>query len=290
MREIGGNARVWLLVAELVGPARVAAAPALHVVNDCPRLSATEYDELDARLLLLLQSAGRSGAPRVICDEQGAKLEWQGERAVLPEQESLADEAVSALQAWLEPRRGSIASEPRFDDDSPVRVVRPKRTPSGPYGVALGFELEQATGTLKRSLGPVFDFGLPLGPLHLGSREVFRFTLGGQQASLLGVQALLAYGAPFDPAASWGAALRGGGECLVAYPSGGATQVACLPAFGGGLRVARSFGTLGLWMGADLNLRTAALRLDLYQERVETAPLSASLTLGVVINGGGKSR
>src|SRR3954464_16078730 len=61
----------------LLPPSRVAGASG-HVENRCPRLSPAAYEELDARVLLLLNSEG-GGAPlpAVVCSEGGSWVEWR---------------------------------------------------------------------------------------------------------------------------------------------------------------------------------------------------------------------
>jgi hypothetical protein len=84
----------------------------VHVYNLCPRLSDAQYDEVDARVLLLLRSEPRSyPLPAIACDEDAAWLERDGRRFELPGR-SIPDEVVAAMDAELHQGATSEPSEP----------------------------------------------------------------------------------------------------------------------------------------------------------------------------------
>jgi hypothetical protein len=265
--------------------------------NRCPRLSTEEYDELDARALLLLRSAtdGRP-LPTVACDEQTAWVEWAGRRWDLPGIEPIADEVLDVLDATLRaeeaaarrqaaeppPERSrrarpasATATEPALVESPKVRAARVARG----GGLAVGMETELTNG-IGPVIGPACDFASSVGPLLLGAREAFRFAINAREASLLDFQLSLGYGAPLKPGAPLGIVARLGGECLVASPQGGRVQAACVPSADLGGRAARSAGAFSVWVGFDARIRITPLQLGLRDPAV-VGDVSGSFTVGV---------
>jgi hypothetical protein len=269
------------------------------VVNRCPKLSHEEYEELDARVLLLLRgdSGGRS-LPAVVCSEQAAWVEWEDERYAIvgraplvdevvdvieahlqaaPGAQGMEDEAVAAGQPVLERGRGTMPRPPSVVQPADRVALRPADARGG--GIALGIETELASDTIGVASGPAFDFAASIGPVLVGGRESIRFTLSGRRVSFMDFQLLVGYGAPFDPSKRFGLALRGGPEWMVAYPEGNSGQAAVVPVVDLGLRVAHHWGPFGVWLGLDARLRLSRLALRSRGELIAN-DLSGSLTLG----------
>src|SRR4051812_42837920 len=77
------------------------AAPS-HVENRCPRLSTSAFEELDARILLLLKSAGGTRPlPAIICNDLGSWVEWGGKRFAILGRAPMVDEVVDIVEAEL---------------------------------------------------------------------------------------------------------------------------------------------------------------------------------------------
>ncbi|RYZ02126.1 MAG: hypothetical protein EOO73_32920 [Myxococcales bacterium] len=275
----------------------VAAEPA-HVVNRCPRLESEDYEELDARVLLLLE--GESGArslPSVVCTASAAWVEWNGERDAIVGRAPLVDEVVGLIEARLYREARARVEEEALASGEPVlaagagsspplpstvrpadRVaVRPADARGG--GIALGMETELASDTIATTAGPAFDFAASVGPVLIGGRESIRFALSGRSVSFMDFQLLVGYGAPFDPGQRFGVVLRSGPEWMVAYPEGNSGQAAVVPVIDLGLRVAHHWGPIGLWVGIDARWRLARLALRARSDLVAN-DLSGSLTVG----------
>jgi hypothetical protein len=263
-----------------------AAAADGHVGNQCPRLSAAAYEELDARVLLLLKSEGGSRPlPTVVCNDIGSWLEWDGRRFEILGRGPLQDEVVDLLEAALHDAERKADADPRATEDAAIAEGRPMleqgsgAAPRPPAlgqpasrvaqrasdarggGLTLGMETEIPSDTIATSVGPSFDFGTNVGPMILGGREAFRFTVEGRQVSFMDFEAAAGYGAPLDPDKALGAVLRFGAEWMVAFPEGNSSQAAVVPVADLGLRMAHSFGLLGVWLGADAHWRLETLTL-----------------------------
>lgn len=262
MRKIGGNARVWLLAMGLFGTSRTAAAQSHHVGNECPRLTAAEYDELDARVLLLLGSRHDTRRlPVVGCDERRAWLEWAGRRRPLPGRAPIADEALDALED-AQREEAAVDALANLPEPPPVPPesrwrARARRAQGG--GVAMGVEIELGNAA---SIGPGFDLAMSVGPVLLGVREVFRIATTGADGAFLDVQALLAYGAPLRPRAPLGAVARFGGECFAATTRGGTTRAECISLLDVGGRLAFGVGATAFWLGVDARLRFSRFTIN----------------------------
>lgn len=306
VRECHANLLVCVVVfgsCSSLGTPSARAEPG-HVENRCACLSATDYDELNARVLLLLRGEGAARPlPVVICDSIDAWVEWNEQRFDLAGRAPLVDEVVDivARQLDLSEARDAVG-RPALEtmtvgQAQPVIELRPG-TPTPPAagrradpvagtpadarggGVALGIETEVPSDTIGASVGPVFDFGSSAGPLLLGGREALRLSLSGRRVALMDFEAAIGYGAPLDPDARFGAALRFGAEWMVAYPEGNSGQAAVVPVVDLGLRTAHSFGLVGVWAGVDARFRTQVLALN-GRETLRARDVGVSFTLGV---------
>lgn len=283
-----------------------AAAKGGHVENRCPRLSAGDYEELDARVLLLVESeGGSSDLPAVVCTATGAWVEWGGQRFDVVGRGALVDEVVDIVEAQLHAAERQADADPKTAEASAVAAGEPMlqrgngpapappatAQPADPIakraedarggGISAGFETELVSDSIGIAMGPVFDFAASVGPILLGGREAFRFTTQGRQVVLMDFEGALAYGAPFNPDARFGAVARLGAEWMVAYPEGNSGQAAVAPVAELGLRVAHSFGLVGLWFGIDGRMRMQSLSLQ-SRGKLATNDVSGSLTIGVV--------
>lgn len=289
----------WLLVGVALCGSHAVAAETAHVANRCARLTSEQYEELDARVLLLLKAeSGARSLPAVVCTEQAAWVEWEGERYAIVGRAPLVDEVVDVIETQLHRApRGARAEDEAVALGEPVlrqgvgvapplppvvqpadRVaLRPADAKGG--GIALGLETELSSDTIATSMGPAFDFAASVGPVLVGGRESIRFTLGGRRVSFMDFQVLVGYGAPFDPSKRFGVALRGGPEWMVAYPEGNSGQAAVVPVVDLGLRVAHHWGPLGVWLGVDARWRLARLALRSRSDLIAN-DISGSLTVG----------
>ena len=92
----------------------LAAADARHVENRCPRLTAEEYDELDARIQLLLSGEAPSGPlPAIVCADGRAWVEWRGQRLRFFKRGTLVDEAVDLIEGQLHDGERGPAADAR---------------------------------------------------------------------------------------------------------------------------------------------------------------------------------
>jgi hypothetical protein len=283
----------------------VARAQTAHVDNRCPRLSTDAYEELDARVLLLLRGEpGERSLPAVVCTATSAWVEWNGKRLVVTGRTPIVDEVVdiiegelhdddSALETTAEPgeieatapgvpalERGSGAAPPPPPVRQPADRVAVRASDAKGGGISLGIETELPSHSIATAIGPAFDFAAAVGPLLLGAREAIRFSVAGRHVSFMDFQAALAYGAPFDPAAHFGAVVRFGAEWMVEYPEGNSGQAAVVPVTDVGLRLANSFGLVGLWVGVDAHFRLSPLRLRSHGT-LQANDVGGSFTLGV---------
>jgi hypothetical protein len=279
-----------------------------HVENRCARLSQAEYEELDARVQLLLKGEVRSEAalPAIVCGPDGAYVDWNGRRhdivgrlpivdevvdiieGVLHDEERRRDAdprtteegAVAAGQPMLERGAGSAPTPPSSTRRADPVAVSPENARGG--GISVGVEIDVPSKAIGPAIGPAFDFGASVGPLLIGGREAIRFTTSSahRQLSFMDFQGSVAYGAPFNPDRRWGVVARFGAEWMIAYPEGNSSQATVVPIADLGLRAAHGIGSVSLWLGLDVHVRFEPLRLRSYDE-VLTAQVSPSLTLGV---------
>lgn len=272
----------------------LAAAEARHVENRCPQLTAEEYDELDARLQLLLSSEEPSGPlPAIVCEDGRAWVEWRGQRLRIFKRGALVDEAVDLIEGLLHDGERGTAADARAMEDSAVaagepvlrspssdgRRTAPRRRVGG--GTAIGIETELPGASLPTLMGPTFSYAGSVGPIQVGGREAFRFSLGELNALLMDFEGLLAYGAPIDPEQTFGAEARFGAEWLVLYPQGQYALAAVAPIASLGLRAAQGLGAFSLWMGIDGRARVRSLSLPAGDgSTARAADLSVSFTIG----------
>lgn len=276
-----------------------AGAQTAHVDNRCPQLSRATYDELDARVLLLLSGEVRRPLPAVHCSKDTAWVEWEGRRYDLAGKAALADEVVDVVEAQLNAEHGepdrAVAPEP----PAQAATAPPPATPARPGtgrpadrvaqrpsdarggGISLGIQTELPSGSIATAMGPAFDFAASVGPILLGGREAIRFSVAGRRVSLMDFQASIAYGAPFDPSAHFGVVARFGPEWLVLYPEGNSGQAKVAAVSDVGLRLANSFGMVGLWLGIDAHFRLSPLVLR-SRGTLAANDIGGSFTLGVM--------
>lgn len=267
----------------------VAGAAAAHVENRCSRLSEADYEELDARIQLLLHSeVPARPMPAIVCGVEAAWLEWEGKRFRIVGRAALIDEAVDIVEGQL---HGSQA-ETEAREDAAVAAGEPflKSEPAGRGaprkrrrwdaeggGVTVGIESELSSDSIGVSMGPAFDFGGSVGPLLFGGREAFRFGLGERNVLFMDFEGSIAYGAPFDPDQIFGGVLRLGAEWLIVYPDDGTAQATLVPILSFGLRAAKNLGFVSPWVGVDARFRLQPLELA----DVAANDVAASLTIGV---------
>jgi hypothetical protein len=277
-----------------------------HVDNRCPRLSPADYDELDARVLLLVEGEGGSEElPAVVCTRERSWVEWRGQRFDILGRGALVDEVVDIVDTQLHGAERKADADPKTAEASAIAAGQPMlergsgSAPAPPPvaqpadrvalrasdarggGLSAGIESEWVSDDIGLASGPAFDFATSVGPVLLGGREAFRFTLSGRQVALMDFQGAVAYGAPFNPDARVGGVLRFGAEWMVAYPEGNSGQAAVTPTVDLGLRLAHSFGFVGLWFGLDGRMRLQ--KLNLQSRGVLLAnDVTGSFTLGVV--------
>jgi hypothetical protein len=277
------------LCCSLGGAGVAAAAPTAHVENRCGRLSAAHYEELDARIQLLLHSqVPARPPPAIVCDLETAWLEWEGRRYRILGRAPLVEEAVDIVESQLHDaeRRpeaytqaqedAAVAAGEPFLKSEPARRTRKRWLPEG-GGVTVGIESELPSDSIGLSMGPVFDFGGSVGPLLLGGREAFRFGLGERNVLFMDFEGAVAYGAPFDPDHTFGGVLRLGAEWLISYPDDVTAQATVAPILSLGLRAAKNLGFASPWVGIDARVRLQRLQLS----DVAASDISGSLTLGV---------
>jgi len=283
-------------------PARAQSA---HVGNRCPRLSSADYEELDARVLLLMKSDGGGRAlPAVVCSADAAWVEWDGERFDILGRGSIADEVVDIVEAQLHDAERKSDADPKTSEANAIAAGQPMLErgsgsapvlpavgrPADPVakravdarggGISTSIETEIPSDTIGVATGPAFDFGSSVGPVSLGGREAFRFTFSGRRVAFMDFEGAVATGAPLNPDARFGAVLRFGAEWMVAYPEGNSGQADVVPVVDLGVRVAHSFGLVGIWAGIDARYRMQTLTLRSSSSLVAN-DVGASFSVGV---------
>jgi hypothetical protein len=292
------------LACVLFAPRSLAAAA--RVENRCPRLTAAEYEELDARVQLLLKSEGEQRSPpAVVCSDEGTWVEWNGQRLRVLGRAAIVDEVVDIIEAQLHDAERKAEADPKTTESQAIADGQPmleqgsETPPPAPSlgrpadpratravdarggGVAVALEAEIPTKALPWVVGPAFDFGTSAGPLVLGGREAFRTTTSGRrQIVFMDFEGSINYGAPLNPDKVFGATLRFGAEWMIAYPQGNSGQSAVTPTIDAGLRFAHNFGLVGLWVGGDARFRLKQLSLFL-RDKLVADDVGASLSLGV---------
>ncbi|HEY6080523.1 MAG TPA: hypothetical protein VIW29_17035, partial [Polyangiaceae bacterium] len=283
-----------------------AAAEAPRVENRCPRLSPSGYEELNARVQLLLRSEGEEQTlPVVVCDERTANVLWKGKLLPIEGSGPIEDEVVDLIEAELHREHarsaqrevettavdGDADADPNSDDSNTPARARPPAQRADPRakraddarggGLLLGFELEPQAKEIGIAMGPSFDFAAPAGPVVLGVREAFRVAGSDPTIVLVDLQASIGIGAPYEPAATFGVVARFGAEWMIAYPSGNSDQTAVAPMLAVGWRVAHAFSPLSIWAGLDGQFRLSTLSLRTPGGSIEAKDVTASVTVGV---------
>jgi hypothetical protein len=263
----------------------VALGQARHVVSRCPQLEGREYEELDARVQLLLRSEDPNDPlPAIVCDGTGNWVDWRGKRLRLMGRAPLTDEAVDVIESEL---HGGDSSGRMLENEAVAAGEPVLRSPAGNLrrrppgrrvggGTTIGIESEMNGASLPLMIGPTFSFAGSVGPILIGGREAFRFSAGELNALLMDFQGMVAYGAPIDSEKLFGAELCVGAEWLVLYPEGKYALATLAPVASVGLRVQKSYGQLGLWLGADARFRLRHLALP----GVDAPDVGASVTIG----------
>jgi hypothetical protein len=293
------------LTALWTAPARALGA---HVENRCPKLSPAEYEELDARVLLLLKGEGSEGGtdplPAVVCGEGGSWVAWHHQRFAILGRAPIADEVVDIIEVELHGAERNFAADPKTSENAAVAAGEPMLQagagtapappaigrPADPVakravdarggGISTSIETEIPSDTISTATGPAFDFGSSVGPVSLGGREAFRFTFSGRRVAFMDFEGAIATGAPLNPDARFGAVLRFGAEWMVAYPEGNSGQADVVPVIDFGVRVAHSFGLVGIWGGIDARLRMQTLSLRSSSSLIAN-DVGASFSVGV---------
>ena len=288
-----------------LGLCRPALGQTAHVENRCPRLSPADYEEVDARVQLLLRSEAEPRAlPAVVCTEQGAWVEWEGRRLPILGRAPIAEEVVDIIEAELHGAERKAEADPRSTEESAVAAGEPMlergagAAPAPPAsskradpvalrpsdarggGIAIGIETELPSSTIGMAFGPSFEFGGSLGPFMIGGREAFRFALDERSVMFMDFQATLGVGAPLNPDARFGFVTRFGAEWMVAYPEGNSGQAAVVPVFDVGVRVAHTFPMVGIWFGVDGHFRLSTLALRSSSSLIAN-DVGGSFSLGV---------
>jgi len=237
--------------------------------------------------------------PAVVCSKDKAWVEWDGRRFEIAGRSSIADEVVDIVETQLRSEHAPSDTVAPATRPAPAPAPAPAAVPARPGtgrpadrvaqrpsearggGISLGFQTEVPSSNIATLMGPAFDFAASVGPILLGGREAIRFSVAGRRVSLMDFQATIAYGAPFDPGARFGAVARFGAEWLVAYPEGNSGQAKVAPISDVGLRIAHSFGAVGLWFGVDAHFRLSPLVLR-SRGTLAANDIGGSFTLGVV--------
>jgi hypothetical protein len=242
----------------------------------------------------------------VVCTERGSWVEWDGQRFDILGRGTLPDEVVDIVEAQLHEAERAADADPKTAEASAVAAGQPMlqrgsgSAPAPPAktqpadrvavravdarggGISLAIETEMPSATIATLVGPAFDFGTGVGPLTLGGREAFRFTVADRRVSFMDFEGAIGYGAPFNPDKVLGVVLRFGAEWMVAYPEGNSGQAAVVPVTDLGVRAAHGFGPVTVWFGADVHLRLAPLSLR-SRERIVANDVGGSFSLGVAL-------
>ncbi len=306
--KAAAKAAVWRGFAGFVGFlawSPQARADLAHVENRCPVLSPASYEEIDARVQLLLRSeGGERPLPAVVCTEQGSWLEWEGRRFPIVGRAPIEDEVVDIVEGELHGAARRAEADPRSTEASAIAAGQPmlergagsaprppaSTTPADPVasrpsearggGIAVGLQTEVPSETVGVAFGPSFDFGTSVGPLMLGGREAFRVVPGGRNVMLMDFQGTLGFGAPLNPDAHFGLVTRFGAEWMVAYPEGNSGQAAVVPVVDFGVRIANAFRSVSIWGGADAHYRLSTLSLRSMSSLIAN-DVGFSMSLGV---------
>lgn len=286
----------------------LASAPAFaegaHVGNACPALSRAEYDEVDARVLLLLRGeGGEQSLPTVVCGPSGSWVDWHDRHLAITGRIARVDEIVDIVETELHGAERRAEADPKTAETKAVQAgeavlksegytpppsvgrradplaVRAVDARGG--GISIGFdsELNLRDKIADSAVGPVFDFAAALGPVLVGGREAFRFPLGGEPITFMDFEGEVGYGAPFNPHVPLGVMARFGVEWLIAYPSGNSGQAAATPVVELGARAAHTFGQISIWVGIDGRYRTR--HITLRDSALAASDVGGGLSFGI---------
>lgn len=279
-----------------------AGAQAPQVENRCPRLTAASYEELDARVQLLLKSEGREGElPVVVCDAETAAVLWHGQRFELTGTGPIEDEVVAVVERELHREQQSAAQQPSPSEHAGAASARPPVDPGPPPkprpqpadprakrpedarggGLLGGVELEPQSTKIGVLIGPIIDFGTPIGPAMLNVREAFRISGSSPTIALVDLQAGIGIGAPFDPSSTFGVVARFGAEWMIAYSDGNSDQTSAVPKGALGFRVAQAFTQFSIWAGVDGQFRFGQQDLHTSDGLIYAKDVTGTVTLGV---------
>jgi hypothetical protein len=274
------------------------------VGNACPALSPAGYDEVDARVLLLLRGeGGEQTLPAVVCGADGSWVAWHDQRFPITGRTALVDEIVDIVEAELHEAERRAEADPKTaeakavqagetvlagDASTPPPALGRRADPlalraadARGGGISVGFDTEVSLQDKHADSvgGPVFDFAAALGPLFVGGHEAFRFPFGSDPIAFMDFETEVGYGAPFNPHLPLGLVARFGAEWLVAYPSGSSGQAAATPVLELGIRAARAFGQMSLWFGIDGRYRTN--RITLRGSTLAASDVGGGLSIGI---------
>lgn len=285
--------------------ARPAGGQTAHVENRCPRLAMGEYEEIDARVQLLLRTEANSPPlPAVVCADKDAWVEWQGRRFPILGRAPIVEEVVDIVEGILHDSERRADADPQSAEDSAVAAGQPMlergagSAPAPPAttkradplagrasdarggGIALGMEVELPSDDIGVAYGPSFDFGASAGPFIVGGHEAIRVSPGKRSVTFMDFAVMLAYGAPLNPDARFGFVTRFGAEWMIAYPEGNSSQATVAPVWDVGLRVQHTFPVVGIWLGLDGHYRLSKLTLR-SADSISANDVGGSLSLGV---------
>src|SRR5258708_953827 len=266
----------------------LAATPARAASIDirCPMLAPSSKSELEARAQLLLSRARMTSVCISIeCRKNTMWGIWvDGKRLQVDTSSGVVEGSLDAIENLIlmsrypheqRPEGAPPLPDPRPDDDkelpkladrprespgkaSPVAQLSPDEPKSHPPlqgGVVVSTLAEWWDGSL--GVGPRFEVGVRLaGPVALVLAEGARFGVGSYSQTLaFDLQWGVAYGSPYASRAGMGVVLLAGAE-----------RVAAKTAVGGwfawratgslGLRASTSTGSVDLWVGPELMLRS----------------------------------
>ncbi|HYJ10438.1 MAG TPA: hypothetical protein VEX18_15545 [Polyangiaceae bacterium] len=299
------TAVVWASVGLGPGLGAAAASEPAHIENRCPRLSGSDYEEIDARVQLLLRSETEPRPlPAVVCEGKEGWVEWEGRRFPILGRAPIAEEVVDIVEGVLHDAEREADADPRTTEAAAVAAGEPmlergagaapvlpanaqradpvasRASDARGGGIALAIQTELPSSTIGVAFGPSFDFGANVGPLIIGGHEAFRVAPAGRSVMFMDFAAMVGVGAPLNPDARFGFVTRFGAEWMIAYPEGNSGQAAVVPVWGVGLRVAHTFPVVGIWLGIDGHYRLSRLTLR-SSKSLSANDLGGSLSLGV---------
>jgi hypothetical protein len=287
----------------------------------CPKLDESSKSELEARAQLLLTSAKmQSASIGIACAAGKMWVLWiDGRSLQIDTSSGIVEGSLDAIEDLIvmsaHPHRDKSSAQPSLDPhldgndgkasngndgkapNPPPREVQEKTNPSSlsamkqqalEGGVVVSTLAEVWDGSL--GVGPRFEVGLRIGgPLAFVLTEGARFGVGSSSRTLaFDLQWGLAYGAPYARRTGLGLVLLGGAE-----------RVAATTAVGGwfawratgsvGLRASSAVGSVDLWMGPELIVRSG--RTETLTSTDSTVPqLSGMLSVGCLFPAFGVQR